>query len=81
MPKIIELDKFKIPLGGQHVELEQIDHVEGGMSLLRIRIRETKRFTVFDVDPITAKQWGETMIKWAASQTANETQTADTDGK
>ena len=75
MPKIIELDKFKLPLGGQDVELQQIDHVEGGMSLLRIRIREAKRFTIFDVDPISAKQWGETMIKWA------ETQTANTDGK
>jgi len=75
MPDIIELDKFKLPLGGQDVELQQIDHVAGGMSLLRIRIRETKRFTIFDVDPVTAKQWGETMIKWA------EAQTASTDGK
>ncbi len=75
MPNIIELDKFKLPLGGQDVELQQIDHVEGGMSLLRIRIRESKRFTVFDVDPISAKLWGEAMIKWAA------TQTATTDGK
>ena len=75
MPKIIELDKFKLPLGGQDVELQQIDHVEGGMSLLRIRIREIKRFTIFDVDPISAKHWGEAMIKWA------ETQTANTDGK
>ncbi len=81
MPNIIELDKFKLPLGGQDVELQQIDHVEGGMSLLRIRIRENKRFTIFDVDPISAKQWGEAMIKWAASQTANETQTENTDGE
>ena len=71
MPKIIELDKFKLPLGGQDVELQQIDHVEGGMSLLRIRIREIKRFTIFDVDPISAKHWGEAMIKWSASQTVN----------
>ncbi len=75
MPEIIELDKFNLPLGGQVVELQQIDHVAGGMSLMRIRIRETKRFTIFDVDPVTAKQWGEAMIKWAATQTAN------TDGK
>ena len=70
MAQIIELDKFKIPLGGQDVELQQIDHAEGGMSLLRIRIREAKRFTIFDVDPVTAKKWGETMIKWAEAQTA-----------
>lgn len=71
MSQIIELDKFKVPLGGQEVELQQISHAAGGMSLLRIRIREAKRFTIFDVDPITAKQWGETMIKWAEAQTAN----------
>jgi hypothetical protein len=70
MAQIIELDKFKIPLGGQDVELQQIDHAEGGMSLLRIRIREAKRFTIFDVDPVTARSWGETMIRWAEAQTA-----------
>ena len=71
MAEIIELDKFKIPLGGQDVELQQVDHAAGGMSLLRIRIREAKRFTIFDVDPVTAKNWGETMVKWADAQTAN----------
>jgi hypothetical protein len=70
MAQILELNKFKIPLGGQDVELQQVDHAEGGMSLLRIRIREAKRFTIFDVDPVTAKNWGETMIKWADAQTA-----------
>jgi hypothetical protein len=50
------------------VELQQIDHADNGMSLLRIRIREAKRFTIFDVDPVTAKAWGETMIKWAETQ-------------
>ncbi len=70
MAQIIELDKFKIPLGGQDVELQQIDHAEGGMSLMRIRIKEAKRFTIFDVDPATAKIWGEAMIKWADAQLA-----------
>ncbi|MGV8933924.1 MAG: DUF6967 family protein [Gallionellaceae bacterium] len=68
MAQVVELDRFNIPLGGQEVELQQIDHVNDGMSLLRIRIREAKRFTVFDVDPVTAKAWGETMIKWAEAQ-------------
>jgi hypothetical protein len=70
MSQTIELDRFKIPLGGQEVELQQIDHAAGGMSLLRIRIREAKRFTIFDVDPVTAKQWGEVMINWANAQSA-----------
>jgi len=63
-----ELMKIKVPLGSQEIELHQIDHVEGGMSLLRIRIREGKRFTIFDIDPATAQQWAITMQQWADSQ-------------
>ena len=29
MAQIGELAKFKVPLGGQEIELQQIDHVEG----------------------------------------------------
>ena len=72
MANTIDIDKFKIPLGGQEVELQQIDHAEGGMSLMRIRIREAKRFTIFDVDPVTAAQWGRSMVKWADEQLAKE---------
>lgn len=68
MTQIIELDKFKVPIGNQEVELQQIEHAAGGMNFLRIRIREAKRFTIFDVDPVTAKTWGEAMIKWSEAQ-------------
>jgi hypothetical protein len=68
MAKITELSKIRVPLGGQQIELQQIDHAEGGMSLLRVRIREGKRFTIFDVDPETAKQWASTMQKWSETQ-------------
>lgn len=69
MAKTLELLKLKVPLGSQEIDLQQIDHVEGGMSLLRIRIREGKRFTIFDIDPSTAQQWAATMQQWADSQT------------
>jgi len=68
MAKIGELAKFKVPLGGQEIELQQIDHVEGGMSLLRLRIREGKRFTIFDIDPATAEQWAGIMQEWSDTQ-------------
>ncbi len=68
MAKITELNKLTVPLGGQQIELQQIEHAEGGMSLLRIRIREGKRFTIFDVDPVTAAQWAEAMQRWAETQ-------------
>jgi hypothetical protein len=70
MAQISGLSKFKVPLGGQEIELQQIDHAEGGMSLLRIRIREGKRFTIFDIDPDTARQWAQTMQDWAGTQEA-----------
>lgn len=68
MAQVSELEKFRIPLGNQEIELQQIDHVEGGMSLLRIRIREGRRFTIFDIDPTTAQRWGNAMRKWADAQ-------------
>lgn len=68
MAQVSELEKFRIPLGNQEIELQQIDHVEGGMSLLRIRIREGRRFTIFDIDPATAQRWGNAMQQWADAQ-------------
>ena len=68
MSQITTLEKFRIPLGNQEVELQQIDHVDGGLSLLRIRIREGRRFTIFDIDPATASKWSEAMRAWAKTQ-------------
>ena len=68
MAKITELGKISVPLGGQQIELQQIDHAEGGMSMLRVRIREGKRFTIFDIDPVTAAQWSAVMQQWSQTQ-------------
>lgn len=65
MTQITPIDKFRAPLGGQEIELQQVDFEAGGMSLLRIRIREKSRFTVFDIDPQTARLWGDAMLRWA----------------
>jgi hypothetical protein len=66
--QITPLEKFAVPLGGQAIELQDVRHDAGGMSLLRIRIRERTRFTIFDVDPATARQWGAAMLRWADAQ-------------
>ncbi len=68
MTQISELEKFKAPLGGQDIELQQVDFVAGGMPMLRVRIREGKRFTIIDIDPLTAKNWGAAMLRWAEAQ-------------
>jgi hypothetical protein len=68
MTRLTPLAKLRAPLGGQEIELQQIDFDGGGMSLLRTRIREGSRFTVFDIDPVTAQQWGEALLQWAREQ-------------
>ncbi|NKE67055.1 hypothetical protein RAMLITH_14595 [Ramlibacter sp. RBP-2] len=68
MKATLSLSKLRVPVGGQEIELQQVDHESGGMSLLRTRIREKSRFTVFDIDPITARQWGEALLQWARAQ-------------
>jgi hypothetical protein len=68
MTTITPLEKFTIPLGGQVIELQQLDYEAGGMSLLRTRIREKSRFTVFEVDPVSARLWGEALLRWAQTQ-------------
>ena len=68
MTRLTPLMQLRAPLGGQQIELQQIDFDGGGMSLLRTRIRENKRFTIFDIDPISAEQWGQALLDWARSQ-------------
>ena len=68
MTRVTPLDRLRVPLGGQEIELQQIDYDAGGMSLLRTRIREKSRFTVFDIDPQTAEQWGQALLRWAQLQ-------------
>ena len=63
--KITSLDKFRVPIGNQEVELQQVEFESGGMPMLRLRIREARRFTIFDIDPLTAERWGKQMQDWA----------------
>ena len=57
MDTIKSLDKFRVPIGNQAIELQEFVFEAGGMPLLRTRIREGSRFTIFDVDPVTAARW------------------------
>ncbi len=66
--EITPVDKFVLPIGRQEIELQRIVYESGGMPQLRVRIREGKRFTVFDVDPDSAARWGRAMIAWAEQE-------------
>jgi hypothetical protein len=74
MTQITPLEKLRVPLGGQEIELQQVDFDTGGMSFLRTRIREKSRFTIFDIDPATAEAWGRALLDWAGKQ-ARDTET------
>jgi len=65
MADITPITKFRLPFGGQEIELQTFTHESGGVPFLRIRIRENKRFTIFEVDPGSAQHWGEAMLTWA----------------
>ncbi|MDR2240477.1 MAG: hypothetical protein LBE33_08545 [Zoogloeaceae bacterium] len=65
--KLTRLDKFTAPIWGQEIELQQVEYLAGGTPMLRLRIREKKRFTIFDIDAQTAARWGQTMLDWAAN--------------
>jgi hypothetical protein len=74
MTRVTSLAKLRVPLGGQAIELQRVDfagQADGQASphptlpLLRTRIREGSRFTVFDIDPDTARAWGEALVAWA----------------
>lgn len=70
MAELTPVASISVPLGGQLLELQEVVHAEGAMPLLRVRIREGKRFTVLDIDPASARRWGEAMVAWAARQAA-----------
>jgi hypothetical protein len=72
MEELTRLDKFPATPFRQEIELQHVDHA-AGFSTLRVRIREIKRFTVFDIDAATAEHWGKALLDWAAAQNTGET--------
>ena len=68
MTRLEPIAKFAVPLGGQEIELQSVAFETGGPQFLRVRIREGRRFTVFDVDARTARDWAAAMARWAADR-------------
>ncbi|PWB55250.1 MAG: hypothetical protein C3F18_05980 [Nitrosomonadales bacterium] len=67
MDELISLDKFLSTPYRQEIELQQVKH-EAGFNTLRLRIREVKRFTIFEIDRETAVHWGNALLDWAKTQ-------------
>lgn len=72
MDKITSLDRFRVPIGNQDIELQQLEFEAGGLPMLRLRIRERSRFTIFDIDPVTAERWARVMQEWARATLATQ---------
>jgi hypothetical protein len=68
MPRLESIAKFAVPLGGQEIELQSVAFDTGGPEFLRVRIREGRRHTVFDIDAGTAGAWARAMAAWAGPQ-------------
>ena len=58
------LDRFPTPFG-KDVEIIEV-LAENDVQLLRVRIKEGNRFTVLELDPVTARHWGSLMVSWAS---------------
>ena len=64
MDRTAPIATLTVPLGGQTIEMHPMDYAAGSLPMLRVRIREGKRFTVFDIDPETARHWGAALLAW-----------------
>jgi hypothetical protein len=62
--EIKSLEKFTASPYRQEIELQHVIH-RADYVTLRVRIREIKRFTIFDIDERTARLWGRAMLDWA----------------
>ncbi len=58
------LTKIDAPYG-RKIVIESVEH-ESNLRMLRIRIREGKRFTIMDIDEDTANRWSTVMSAWAS---------------
>ena len=65
-----QLDKFQTPFN-KDIEIFDVA-LDNNVNLLRVRIREGKRFTIMDLDPVTAQRWAEIMENWASAHMTKE---------
>lgn len=58
-----DLDTFDAPWG-KKIVIQKVEY-EGGLMMLRVRIREGSRFTLLDLDAESAKRLGQGLLAWA----------------
>lgn len=63
---ITDLETIEAPWN-KTVTLQEIAY-EGGMKMLRLRIKEGKRFTDLELDGVTLKRLNQSLAGWLADQ-------------
>ena len=63
--ELTELGRFEAPFR-QEIKVHAVEH-ESGLKMLRLNIREKRRFTILDIDAKTARHWAKLMNDWADS--------------
>ncbi|MCC2096480.1 MAG: hypothetical protein KDJ29_06290 [Hyphomicrobiales bacterium] len=53
------------------IRIEEVRY-ESGMTLMRLTIREGRRYTILEIDPPTAAKWSQVMAGWAAGAVDDE---------
>ena len=64
--KTKHIKKLTAPFAKQ-VEIMEV-LLEHDITFLRIRIKEGSRFTILDLDPVSALEWGESLVGWAKTR-------------
>lgn len=60
---VADLGELNAPYGKQ-LKIQTVTFEDGGLQLLRIRIKEGKRFTMLDLDPATAQGLIDYLTDW-----------------
>ena len=64
-PERAKLETIQAPYG-REIRLEELRY-ESDMRILRVTIREGRRFTTLDLDPERARQFADALVGWAQS--------------
>lgn len=67
-----EIDRFAAPFNREIVVQETV--FDNGFPMLRLTVRERRRFTTIDLDPQTAQRWGDMLKEWAEAQDLSDTE-------
>ncbi|MEE9388288.1 MAG: hypothetical protein V3U96_06730 [Paracoccaceae bacterium] len=67
---ITQLGELELPFG-RYVNIKNVEHASG-LNMLRLTLREGRRFTIVDLDAKSAEKLGDLMARWASVSGATD---------